>query len=85
MHSWNFLDNLEVQFNLFANLSNTFGWKIWEGFCFPFNCFQVLLGKLSNLNMYAMMKRKSKTENLAQIFGYQTGAVTVRHVLGAPN
>ena len=61
----------------FANLSKVIGLENWEGFCFL--CFKfpgVALFNLSNLHRYAMMQCKAKSEKLAHILGYQTGAVT---------
>ena len=37
----------------------------------------VALFKISNLNNYAMMQYKAKSENLAHILGYQIWAVTM--------
>ena len=54
-------------------------WKSEEGFCFPsFQFPSVALFRISNLNMYAMMQCKAKSEKLAHILGYQIWAVTAR-------
>ena len=50
--------------------------EICEGFASLLKFPSVALFNFSNLNMYAMMQVKWKSENLAHILGYQTGAVT---------
>ena len=77
--SLSFLDKLETQEQLVLPIWVMYlVWNFWEGFCFL--CFKfpcVALFNLSNLNKYAMMQCcKAKSEKLAHILGYQTGAIT---------
>ena len=83
MYSWNFLDKYgRLKNNLFCQVEQC----IWFGIlgrvcflCYDFPC--VALFNLSNLNMYAMMQCKAKSENLAHILGYQFWAVIHRLLL----
>ena len=77
LHSWNFLDKYgNPRISVFPIWAIALGLEIWEGFCFLLMFSIVCNILLSNLNMYAMMQCKAKSENLAHILGYQIWAVT---------
>ena len=76
IYPWASWTNWRLKTVGFANLSKCTWFGIWEGVCSLLKISMVCNLWFSNLNMYAMMQCKAKSENLAHILRYQFWAVT---------